>query len=207
MKEFEKLFDERIKKELRYLGDFAANYIMENQELLIEGKKDWKEIAEIVLTEFYKAVGREAPEWIKWFVQETQLEDSKEDVDLLFRSFLINKINETYNKFHGNIQNLKANIDDVSFEFRLDFCLDRNLIPFLNPINNTKDGTDIAITSDILSELKQKIPEISNLPEIASIIEGFEYGQRKIGDRPLRTAFGTKKQLLGFLGIEYFEKN
>ena len=30
--EFEKLFDERIKKELRYLGDFAVNYIMEHQQ-------------------------------------------------------------------------------------------------------------------------------------------------------------------------------
>ncbi|HET6715860.1 MAG TPA: hypothetical protein VFG90_01930, partial [Nitrososphaeraceae archaeon] len=132
MKEFEKLFDERVKKELRYLGDFAAYYIMEHQqELLVEGKKGWKEIAEIILTEFYKSVGREAPEWIKWFVQETQLEDSKENIDLLFRSFLMIKINETYNKFHGNIQNLKANTDDVQFDFRLEFCLNKNLIPFL----------------------------------------------------------------------------
>ena len=33
--EFQKLFDERIKKELRYLGDFTANYIMEHQQELI----------------------------------------------------------------------------------------------------------------------------------------------------------------------------
>ena len=38
------------------------------QELLIDGKKDWKEIAEIVLTEFYKSVEKEPPEWIKYFV-------------------------------------------------------------------------------------------------------------------------------------------
>ena len=30
--------------------------------------------------------------------------DSKEDIDLLFRSFLIDKVNETYNKYYRNIE-------------------------------------------------------------------------------------------------------
>ena len=170
------------------------------QELLIEGKKDWKEIAEIILTEFYKSVDKEAPEWIKYFVQETQLEDSKEDIELLFRSFLINKINETYNKYHRNIERVELS-DDIPFDSRLAFCLYNNLIPFLNPIK-VKNGTNlIAITSDIINELKQKIPEISSLPEVSSIIEGFEYGQRKIGGRNTKTAYGTINQLLDFLGL------
>ena len=199
--EFEKLFDERIKHELRYLGDFTVNYIMEHQqELLIESKKDWKEIAEIVLTEFYKSIRKEAPEWIKNFVQETQLEDSKEDADLLFRSFLINKVNETYNKFHRNIESVELK-EDIPFESRLAFCLYNNLIPFLNPIK-VKDGTNlIAITSDLINELKQKIPEISSLPEISSIIEGFEYGQKRIGGKNAKTVYGTVNQLLDFLGL------
>ena len=76
-----------------------------------------------------------------------------------------------------------------------------NLISFLNPIK-VKDGTNlIAITSDLISELKQKIPEISSLPEIANIIEGFEYGQRKIGGKNAKTAYGTINQLLDFLGL------
>ncbi|MDR4511645.1 MAG: hypothetical protein MRJ93_08065 [Nitrososphaeraceae archaeon] len=48
-KEFEKLFNERIKHELPLLGNFVVNYILENQELVLEGKKDWREIAEIIL--------------------------------------------------------------------------------------------------------------------------------------------------------------
>ena len=35
-------------------------------------KKIGKEIAEIILTEMYKSAVREPPEWIKYFVQETQ---------------------------------------------------------------------------------------------------------------------------------------
>jgi hypothetical protein len=102
IKEFEELFDKRVKRELRYLGDFTANYIMEHQrELLRDGKKDWKEIAEIILTEMYRSVQREPPEWIKYFVRENQMADSKEDISLLFRSFLIEKVNETYNNSIG----------------------------------------------------------------------------------------------------------
>ena len=47
-----------VKHELRYLGDFTVNYIMEHQELLLDGQRDWKEIAEIILTEMYKSVKR-----------------------------------------------------------------------------------------------------------------------------------------------------
>lgn len=212
MKELDTLFDQRIKHELKYLGNFATNYILENQqELIIKEYEDWKITAEIVLTKFYELAGRiEVPEWIKYFVEEKQLEDSKEDIDLLFRSFLMIKINETYNKFHGNIQNLKANTEDVPFDFRFEFCLNKNLIPFFNPIKTKAAGGGtnlIAITSDILNELKQKIPEISSLSEIASIINGFEYGPKRMGGRVLRIACGTKKQLLDFLEMNHENEN
>ena len=104
MKDFKELFDQRVKHELRYLGDFTVNYIMEHQELLLDGKKDWKEIAEIILTEMYKSIERETPEWIKYFVKENQMAESKEDIDLLFRSFLMEKVNETYNKYYRSIE-------------------------------------------------------------------------------------------------------
>ena len=199
--EFEKLFHERVKHELRYLGDFAVNYIMEHQqELLLDGKKDWKEVAEIILTEMYKSIQKEPPEWIKYFVKESQLEDSKEDIDLLFRSFLINKVNETYNKYYRNVD--KDNIvSNLPFSSRLNFCLENNLIPFLNLI--TTDGTTlIAITSDLVSELKQKISQISSLNEVSSIVDGFKYGQKRIGRKNTKTAYGTKNDLLNFLGME-----
>ena len=71
---------------------------------MLDGKKDWKEIAEIILTEMYKSIEKESPEWIKYFVKENQMAESKEDIDLLFRSFLIDKVNETYNKYYRNIE-------------------------------------------------------------------------------------------------------
>ncbi|HJT83420.1 MAG TPA: bifunctional DNA primase/polymerase [Nitrososphaeraceae archaeon] len=199
MLEFKKIFDDRIKKEFRYLGDFAANYGMENQQIIIDSNTDWKEKGQIILTEFYKAAGKEVPEWTKYFVEETQLEDSKEDVDLSLASFLTILVNETYNKFHRNMEKIATEFQNTTFDNRLEFCLEQSLIPFLKRIN--VNGTDlIVITSHIINELKQKVPEISSLPEIASIIEGFEYGHKRIGVKLLRTAYGTKKNLTDFLG-------
>ncbi|HSF49621.1 MAG TPA: hypothetical protein VLA74_02575 [Nitrososphaeraceae archaeon] len=204
MKDFKELFDQLVKHELRYLGDFTVNYIMEHQELLLDGKKDWKEIAEIILTEMYKSVHREPSEWIKYFVKENQMADSKEDINLLFRSFLINVVNETYNKYYRNIEK-DNDVPNLPFSSRLNFCLDHKLIPFLNPVTtNNKNSNDekIIITSDLIHELKKKIPQISSLNEIAAIIEGFEYGQKRINGKNIRTVFGTKNQLLDFLWLE-----
>ena len=174
IEDFRILFDQRIKNELQCLGDFTANYIMEHQEeLLLDGKKDWKEIAEIILTEMYKSIEKELPEWIKYFVKENQMAESKEDVDLLFRSFLIDKVNETYNKYYRNIEkpiitnsDSSAQVPNLPFSDRLNFCLKHNLIPFLNPIKIDDERSMIAITYDLIHELKKKIPQISSLNEI-----------------------------------------
>jgi hypothetical protein len=205
MKDFKELFDQRVKHELRYLGDFTVNYIMEHQELLLDGKKDWKEIAEIILTEMYKSVQKDCPEWIKYFVKEKQMADSKEDINLLFRNFLMEKVNETYNKYYRNIEkpsiinsDSNAEVPNLLFSSRLDFCLKHNLIPFLNPIKINEETNMIAITSDLVHELKKKIPQISSLSEVAAIIDGFEYGQKRIGEKNIRVAYGTKKTIVGF---------
>ena len=207
VKEFEKLFNERIKHELPITGNYAANYILENQQqqLLLDGKKDWKEISEIILTEMYKEAGLKEPEWIKYFVQNTELRDSKEDVDLLFRSFLINKINDTYSKHCKSID--KCDVQITSFIHRLNICLENSLIPFLNTNANDEDD-EIILTSDLIEELKRnRISGISSLKEVVNIIDDFKYKQKKIGCRNVRAACGTRKQFLGFLGFEVKEDN
>ena len=48
------------------LGDFAANYILNNQDTLL--KHEWNDAATKVLKAFF---GEEAPEWINDFVRDT----------------------------------------------------------------------------------------------------------------------------------------
>jgi hypothetical protein len=205
VKDYKNLFEQQIKNELRILGDFTVNYVMENQEILINGKKDWKGIGEHILERMFKLVGKEyPPEWIKYFVEEHQLKESKEDVELLFRSYLVNKINDTYNKYCRIIENSISNLEvpNLTFSNRLNFCLENNLIPFLNPTMIADGPCIIVITSDLIHDIKSKILSISSLNEVSQLIEGFEYGQKKLAGRNVRAAYGSKKQFLDFLGIE-----
>ncbi len=75
---------------------------MDNQQELILGTKviDWKYISKRVFEAFYNEGGKSPPEWINYLVQETQLEDSKEESDLILRGLFINNVNEAYNKNH-----------------------------------------------------------------------------------------------------------
>ena len=103
-------------------------------------------------------------------------------------------------KYHKSIDPLS--IDDINqpFDYRLNFCLKHNLIPFLN----TNSNGEIIITSDLIQELKnRRIYGISSLQEVSNIIDGFEYGQKKLGkNRNVRAAYGSITQLLEFLDMD-----
>ncbi|HSF50246.1 MAG TPA: hypothetical protein VLA74_05735 [Nitrososphaeraceae archaeon] len=87
--EFEKLLNHRV-LELKVVGDFATSYILEHQDLLLDSnnKKDWDEIAKLVLYEMYKIVEREPPEWIEYKIDnEIQFQENKEEIDLVLKFF------------------------------------------------------------------------------------------------------------------------
>ena len=204
--EFEKLLNRRV-SELKVLGDFAANYILEHQDLILNDKnrKDWDEIAKLVLYEMYKIVERKPPEWIEYKIDsEIQFQENKEEIDLILRSFFINKINETYIRYRKSIDP-STSIDGINqpFDYRLNFCLKNNLIPFIN----TNSTGDIIVTSDLIQELKNhRIYGISSLQEVSNIINGFEYSQKKLASRNVRAAFGTRIQFSKFLIFEEEEQ-
>ena len=201
-KEFETLLNHRI-SELKVLGDFAANYLLEHQDLLLDSntKKDWDEIAKLVLYEMDKIAERKPPEWIEYKIDnEIQFQENKEELDLILRSFFINKINETYIRYCKSIESSSSiNCISQSLSLRLNFCLEHDLLPFIN--KNSKD--QIIITSDLIQELKnRRIYGISSLQEVSNIIDGFEYGQKKLGSkRNVKAAYGSITQLLEFLNI------
>ena len=202
IKEFEKLLETKIKHELPIVGNFVANYILNNPDLLLTDKKNWKEISLIILKAIYSAGEKEPPQWIDNIIgNEIQLEESKEDLDLILRNFLINKINEAYSKHHRSIDPSTV-VDGINqqFDYRLNFCLKNNLIPFMN----TNSNSEIIITSDVIQEIKNhRIYGISSLKEVSNIIYGFEYGQKKLGvKRNVRAAFGTRIQFSKFLIFE-----
>ena len=139
---------------------------------MLQDKNDWKDIAKTILREMYKVADKEVPKWVDYMLEnEAQLEDSKNDLDLILRGFLIHRINDSYNKYHKSIDpDTCVNGTNQPFEFRLNFCLDNHLIPFLS----TNKNNEIIITSDLIQELKgNKINIISSLQEVSTMFDGF----------------------------------
>ena len=140
---------------LGILGDFAATYILENQEILLTSKSNWIDIAKRILAEFFKAAGTGIPDWIEYFVEETQVQDAALEQEQIVRGFFVKTINETFSRNYRTLTP-REDVDDVihekTMERRLDFCCNKELIPYLRK----KDGC-LLIFHDIMHELKSHI--------------------------------------------------
>jgi hypothetical protein len=76
------------------------------------------------------------------------------------------------------------------------------LIPYLS----TNKNDEIIITSDFIQDLKiSKINTIASLQEVSTMIDGFEYGQKKIGEENVKAAYGSRIHFLEFLRLEQNE--
>ena len=152
------------------LGDFTANYILEHQEILINTEYNWIDAAKHVLVEFFKAAGMEVPDWIDYFVLETQVQDAALEQEQIVRSFFVKIINETFTRNYRALTP-REDIDEVinknTIERRLNFCCRNDLIAFLR----MKD-CDILILHDITHELKShRINSIIHLTQLARMFQ------------------------------------
>jgi hypothetical protein len=192
--------------QLKLLGDFAANYIMKNHHVLLKKNKEecnWKETAKVVIAEFYKAGGLDAPNWIDYFLEEELhiVEDSADDVRLLVRAFFINLINDTYNKYariYDETQGMEK-----TFHMRFNFCCEKQLIPSITLINRSQT---VVIFSDIIKELRNPksgidSSEVASLQELANTI-GLEYGQKWLNGKNTKVAYGEMSKFISFLDSE-----
>jgi len=155
---------------LGILGDFAANYILENHEILINSKSDWTDIAKGILVEFFKAARKEVPDWIEYFVEETQVRDAALEQEQIVRGFFVKTINEIFSRNYRTLTP-REDVDEVihenTIERRLDFCCNKELIPFLRK----KDGC-VLIFHDIMHELKShRISSIIHLTQLARMFQ------------------------------------
>ena len=175
---------------LGVLGDFTINYLLKNQDVIIDDENDWRAIAKIVLVEFHKTVGLDLPDWIDMISDGNQFEDAVDEEEEIIRGFFKKKINDTFSKNYKSITSWEDQKDDSSInkhktmESRLNFCLDNQLISFMHR-NNTNSG-EIRITKDILKEFRDAdINSIQHFTDLANLL-GAEYKTTKIDGKPVR---------------------
>jgi hypothetical protein len=189
---------------LRTIGDFAVDHIMKHPEVLFKKKMEecnWKKTAEVLIIKFYGAAGKPAPYWVDYFVEENRLEESIDDSRVLLRSFFINFVNNTYNKFSRNSDGSRE--FKGKFHERFMFCCNNDLIPSIATIN---EGKTIVIFSSIMKELHHITSgidksEIASLQELANTI-GLDYGQKWLNEKNTRVASGEVEKLISFLDSE-----
>ncbi|TVP40446.1 bifunctional DNA primase/polymerase [Candidatus Nitrosocosmicus arcticus] len=209
-KEESKVFEEWLKPKMDQfgiLGDFAYSYIKDNPNL-INGVLAWEDVSKEILRGFYSAVGKTLPSWINDILENNALEENKENTTVDLRAFMVNEINEHFNKYAKSLPPIPNRtstgyeLTSTGFIDRIAFCLDNRLILYL--IKQTyKNGEEkICMTYPILKEIIKKKVGFNNLKtlsDVANEIPGFEYGNRMINGKSVKMAFGPKQSLIDFL--------
>ena len=207
--EFEKWLDSKLNI-LGVLGDFVARYVIAKpakpeESILFHSDKSHEDMAKEILTEFYKSVGKDKPEWLdRIFEQRSIVEENTEWAYFEVRGFLMDHITEAYSR---HIRTLYKEQDPgvvIDFHTRLNFCITNKLISFLH-VHTKKDNTEeIVITHDILKELTKKLDHIegiTTLEDLGKEIPGFQYCQRKLGpnNRNTKVLAGNRNEFVDFL--------
>ena len=167
-------FDEKIKPrlgKLRALGKFVASYVKENGLL-----EDPWEFARRVLEEVYRATGLNAPSWINVDVEGEDMKEMYENIVEAIRAYLVEKINEEYNRVVGKLIVEKPEEGRIEFlpktetslRERAMLVLGKELLPWAILRNNT-----IYITTAITEELRERVGDIS-LKSLAELL-GWSY--------------------------------
>ena len=157
--EFEKWLDSKLNI-LEVFGDFIARYVIvkpiKPEESILFSDKSYEDMAKEILTEFYKSVGKNKPEWVdRIFEQRSIVEENTEQAYFELRGFLMDQITNAYSR---HIRTLYKEQDPgviINFITRLNFCLTNKLVPYLHEHTRRDNAPDIIITHDILTEAER----------------------------------------------------
>jgi len=188
-KELMERFDTEVKPKLgklRAIGKFIASKIAENPEILREASwvgDRWLQVAESLLKEAYRWAGLDAPEWLNLNYRSEGVTSVYEDVREKVRVFLVERINDEYNKAVGRVIVVESEGGgarekeywryELPLEERIKLALKQMLIPWL-----ILRGEKVYITTGILDELRRAVGDVvGNLRNLAELL-GWEYDDK-----------------------------
>ena len=168
--EFENTVKTKLSK-LKAIGDYIASRVVGNE--LPENPEDIVKMLE----DAYRLVGLEIPEWLRLKYEE--VEDFTQDMKEAIRVYLVNRINEEYNRFVGKVLVERPSGYDMiprtstDLEDRVRIVIDKQLIPWI--IKRVEDGEEyLYITTGLVNELSKVVSSVGSLKSIAELL-GWEY--------------------------------
>ena len=209
-------FISKGRKHLKVYGNFVGKYILENQRILLKENIedcDWKETAVDVLREFYIAPGKPIPDWVSFFVEETDVveaatQEANEMSHFELRGFLEKAIINGY-RFDplAEMDSFNEKIVlalDLDLGRKLDRCLNQRLVPYLHKHVSRSKIFEVAVTHDIIRELKRsKISNASTMQALAREIPNFKYGPLKLNGDTVRVVHGPYDDFVNFLNCDF----
>lgn len=192
------------------LGDFTANYIMNNPELL--KNKEWDGIGKEVLEAFYDKAGLDAPTWIDLMVEYNESVQTEDEAIQMLRGYFINLINDTCNKYRPpKVTSEYDSKDSLHIEYmsliqRLVECCKRYLIPF---ISYEQNKNIFYITPAIVQDLqKNRLGDLVGSHKGLADLLRFKYGNARMNGGQSKVIVVSRKEMESLLDpkIEVDEK-
>lgn len=201
IKQFESFMQNNIDRYLAF-GQFAINYVMQNQEIL---KERWTTIADRILDAMYSFAEIERPTWLSGFVVNSSKEDLQDHRRELIRQMLVNLINESYLKHRHTIETTASDygqIDATDMISKFRALLSVKALPEFHLKNDGK----LLILSSIKTHLeKAGLDRASSLKAFAELCS-FEYSQNnKINKANISAAIVDLTDFAAFLAIRLEE--
>jgi len=180
-KEFEKKFNvenpaKSCLRKLQALGRVALRTVLSNPSLLSE---DWKDFADILVTECYKRVNETVPEWLTEWSKDKELEDLDNIIIEEIQSIL-NK--ELYNarKKINSYGDAPCSSKSSEFEHLYWHLLDERAFEWALPHQPWQGEKSIFLNQGFKKLLKDEVDEIGSLKSIAQLL-GWEYKKVRFG--------------------------
>ena len=162
------------------------------------------------MQKFYKAAGLPVPDWIGLFVDEVNvtaaaIQEVNETAHFEVRGLLEKGVNEVYRN-DPIVDGMGLRLE-VSFQQKLDRCLNKRLIPYLHSHRGRTGVSEVVITHDIIRELKRnRISNITTMQALAREIPEFEYGSLKLNGETTRVVHGPYSDFAKFLDWNFEEE-
>lgn len=176
---------------LHGLSNYVAQLVIKNPKIL---EMDWDEIGNYFITQAYEYIGKEVPSWLLEYETINSQEDKEYQEIEEIRSFLLNLINDKYNKkiqlkvyeeenmYMYSEKNLDKHFSDEiagieDFKNRIFSVLNQHLIPFMS-LNKKTDGIMyVNFNTLLIKELfdNLEISSASNLKSISELL-GWNHG-------------------------------
>lgn len=197
---------------LKAIGGFAATKIIEDDSLL---KKDWKKLSEQLLSDAFKHVGLEVPEWVFDLAETETIEDIEEETYVMVLDVLKTEINKAYNvKIQvvddlGRMQTAKdVTSDDITAK---DITMVEKAVHVISTTSiswlTTKKEDDkdfICIQYPFVKLLSERLGLQESMPSLAEML-GWECKPIRTGKKPVKAIVVPSMDFLRAIADEELE--